>query len=142
MSIFLYASPPKHQSPQGDDVGAFHGRLPQYQNTGAALKKVKKRSELQQMRFLRSLASFSKTGHVEIILLGINLENQHCGRCQILKKTAKERSTLRMHSTRLLRQQIITNREGDKMFEDLTVLILSLGIGPEGPILVCRQVKE
>jgi hypothetical protein len=29
MSIFLYASPPKHQSPRGDDVGAFHGILPQ-----------------------------------------------------------------------------------------------------------------
>jgi hypothetical protein len=29
MSVFLYASPPNHQSPRAGDVGALHGNLPQ-----------------------------------------------------------------------------------------------------------------
>jgi hypothetical protein len=34
VSIFLYASPAKHQPLWGDDAGTFHGRLPQF-NTRA-----------------------------------------------------------------------------------------------------------
>jgi hypothetical protein len=45
MSIFLYASPPDHQSPRGGDVGAFHGNLPQVtQNRYPGNNSIKKTS--------------------------------------------------------------------------------------------------